>query len=146
MWSGKSEKIPLRKKIFVTRKCWWNWSIIMDLCPLVFVFTLGEILGVFMTIEKFSKLMEKFLSKSEKRPHGFWNGKKNLAGGGFSQVLKENFSITSENFSMIINTPNIYPRVRKNMKGHKSILLDQFDQHFLVIKNFSEGGAFLRFS
>ena len=40
----------------------------MDLSPSMFVLTLGETLGVFMTIEKFSELMEKFLAKSEKRP------------------------------------------------------------------------------
>ena len=121
----------------------------IDLCPLMFVLTLREILGVFMTIEKFSELMEKFLSKSEKRPPVFLKWKEKLGRGGFSQILKENFSISSENISISSENdplPNIYPRVRTNMRGHKSILQDQFHQHFLVTTKMFGRGAFLRFS
>ena len=35
--------------------------------------------------------------------------------GGFSKILKENFSINAGNFPVVIDTPNIYSRVRTNM-------------------------------
>ena len=66
--------------------------------------------------------------------------------GGFSKVLKENFSIDAGNFPVVLDTPNIYSRVRTNMEGRKSIIVDQFNQDFLEATNFFGGGAFLRFS
>ena len=59
--------------------------------------------------------------------------------GVFCKVLKESLSIHSGNFSMIINTPNIYPRVRTNIGGHKSIILNHFHEQFSVTKSFLEG-------
>ena len=66
--------------------------------------------------------------------------------GVFCKVLKESLSIHSGNFSMVINTPNIYPRVRTNIGGHKSIILNHFHEHCLVTKKFVVGVSFVRFS
>ena len=73
--------------------------------------------------------------------HIFWKGKKILkGGGGFSKILKENFSIDAGNFPVVLDTPNIYSRVRTNMEGRKSIIVDQFHQDFLDVTNFGRGG------
>ena len=50
------------------------------------------------------------------------------------------FPLMTKNFSVVINTQNIYSRVRTNMEGRKSIIVDQFHQEFLEATNFSEGG------
>ena len=69
-----------------------------------------------------------------------------MKGRGFSKILKENYSIDAGNFPVVLDTPNIYSRVRTNMEGRKSIIVDQFHQDFLEVTNFFGGGAFLRFS
>ena len=53
----------------------------MDLCFLMFVLTLGEILGVFMTIEKFSELMENFFQNLRKDLTFFEMERKTWQGG-----------------------------------------------------------------
>ena len=75
-----------------------------------------------------------------------WKENIESRGGDFSKVLKENFSIDAGNFPVVLDTPNIYSRVRTNMGGRKSIIVDQFHQDFLEATNFFGGGAFLRFS
>ena len=90
------------------------------------------------------KKWKNFLSKSYKSPpllpsFSFHLNKNLEGGGGFCKISKKYFSINSENFSMVINTPNIYPRVRTNIGGHKSIILDHFHEHFLVTKKFWRG-------
>ena len=62
--------------------------------------------------------------------------------GGFSKILKENFSIDAGNIPMVLDTPNIYSRVSTNMEGRKSIIVDQFQQDFLETTNFFGGGLF----
>ena len=62
--------------------------------------------------------------------------------GGFSKILKENFSIDAGNFPVVLDTPNIYSRVRTNMEGRKSIIVDQFHQDILEVTNFLGGGGF----
>ena len=59
--------------------------------------------------------------------------------GVFCKILKDTFSTNSKNFFVVINTQNIYSRVRTNIGGHKSIILDHFHEHFLVTKKFWRG-------
>ena len=103
-----------------------------------------------MTTEKFLVLVEKLSFKSYKRHLSskfFFKWKEKLGRRGvFCKILKENFSINSKNFSMVINTQNTYPRVRTNIGGHKFIMLDYFHELFLVTQKIFGGVSFVRFS
>ena len=93
------------------------------------------------------KIIFQNLTKDTPPSKFFFKWKEKLGRRGvFCKILKENFSINSKNFSMVINTQNTYPRVRTNIGGHKFIILDHFHEHFLVTKKFFGGEAFVRFS
>ena len=93
------------------------------------------------------KIIFQNLTKDTPPSKFFFKWKEKLGRRGvFCKILKENFSINSKNFSMVINTQNTYPRVRTHIGGHKSIILDHFHEHFLETKRIFGGVSFVRFS
>ena len=63
------------------------------------------------------KIFFQTLTKDTPTSKFFFPFKENFGMRGvFCKILKENSSIYSKNFSVVINTPNIYPRVRKTQE------------------------------
>ena len=144
MWSGKSYKRHPSENFFCHQKMFMK--VVQDdefvssyVCSyfgisILCIYDHGKVFRIN------GKIFFQNLTKDTPPSKFFFKWKEKLGRRGvFCKILKENFSIHSGNFSMIINTPNIYPIVRTNIGGHKSIILDHFHEHFLMTKNVSEG-------
>ena len=144
MWSGKSYKRHPSENFFCHQKMFMkvvqddefvssyvcSYSGISILC----IYDHGKVFRIN------GKIFFQNLTKDTPPSKFFFPFKEKLGRRGvFCKILKDNFSTNSKNFSVVINTQNIYSRVRTNIGGHKSIILDHFHEHFLMTKKVSEG-------
>ena len=144
MWSGKSYKRHPSENSFCLQKMFMkvvqdNGFVSSYVCSysginILCIYDHGKVFRIS------GKIIFQNLTKDTPPSKFFFPFKEKLGRrGAFCKILKDKFSTNSKNFSVVMNKQNIYSRVRTNIRGHKSIILDHFHGHFLGYKKILEG-------